>query len=283
MIWVLGIVLALVVGLYLAAPFLAKETAETKANEIEAYRNELKAIERSEAPEKAKRAILQARLLKAAKADAPLAGARSWTFPVVICLALVGGSAGIYGLIGSPNFTPETRQPPPPVMAERPTPDFKDLLPQFEARLAENPNDALGWTLYGRTLMLAGDTPAGLRAYEKALELTDTPDIRREYEAAQKFAAQVQAGPIQSGRRAEDIAAMQTLSPEDRTAAIESMVESLRARLETDPNDPEGWARLLRSRQVLDQIDAGKIDIENLRKALPEQADAIIAQSGWTH
>ena len=49
-----------------------------------------------------------------------------------------------------------------------------------------------------------------------------------------------------------------------------------------NPNDPEGWVRLLRSRKVLGQIDAGKADIENLRQALPDQVDAIIAESGWT-
>lgn len=277
MIWVLGISLALVVGLYLTAPFFAKETRGANSSEIEAYRNELRAIERSEEPDKAKKAIMQTRLLKAAKADAPLAGARSLALPVVICAALIGASAGIYGVIGSPNFTPETRQPPPAVAGPS-APDFASLLPRFEARLAENPEDATGWTLYGRTLMLSGDTASGLRAYERALELTDIPEIRKEYEAALKFAAQVQSGPS-----ADDIAAMQSLSPEDRTAAIESMVDGLRARLESDPNDPEGWTRLLRSRQVLGQIEAGKVDIENLRKALPDQADAIIAQSGWTN
>jgi len=43
-------------------------------------------------------------------------------------------------------------------------------LPRFEARLAENSNDATGWNLYGRTLMLVGETQAGLRAYERALD-----------------------------------------------------------------------------------------------------------------
>ena len=276
MIWVLGITLALVVGLYLTAPFLAKETAEAKTNEVEAYRNELRAIERSEEPEAAKKAILQARLLKAAKADAPMKGAQSLTLPVVICLSLVGASAGIYGLIGSPNFKPETRQLPPAV-ADTSLPDFRSLLPRFEARLAEDPNDATGWTLYGRTLMLAGDMANGLRAYERALELTDTPDIRTEYEAALKFAAQARSGPS-----ADDIAAMQSLSPEDRTAAIENMVDGLRARLETDPTDVEGWVRLLRSRKVLGQDGAAKADMDALRRALPDQAEAIIAQSGWT-
>jgi len=62
---------------------------------------------------------------------------------------------------------------------------------------------------------------------------------------------------------------------------IEGMVESLRARLEDDPTDAVGWARLLRSRKVLGQKEEGTADIEALRKALPDQADAIIAGAGW--
>ena len=276
MIWTLGIVLAVVVSLYLAAPFLANETTASKTDEIEAYRNELRAIERSEDPDTDKKAILQAQLLKAAKTDAPITGGRSLVLPGLISLSLVGASLGIYGFVGSPNFSPETRQAPPPV-AENPSNDFAALLPRFEARLAENQEDATGWYLYGRTLMLAGDTPAGLRAYEKALELTDTPEIRKEYEAVQKFASQIESGPS-----AEDIAAMQGLTEADRTAAIEGMVDMLRTRLETDPTDAQGWARLLKSRKVLGQDEAAKTDIENLRQALPDQADAIIAQSGWS-
>ena len=124
--------------------------------------------------------------------------------------------------------------------------------------------------------MLAGETEAGLRAYERALELTDTPEIRKEYEAAKRFADQIKSGPD-----ADTIAAMQNLSEEDRAAAIEGMVEGLRARLETEPNDPQGWVMLLRSRKILGQEDKAKADMETLRQVLPDQADAIIAQSGW--
>ena len=59
------------------------------------------------------------------------------------------------------------------------------------------------------------------------------------------------------------------------------MVESLRARLETEPNNPQGWTRLLRSRKVLGQEAEAKADMETLRQVLPDRADAIIAQSGW--
>ena len=74
---------------------------------------------------------------------------------------------------------------------------------------------------------------------------------------------------------------MQNLSEEDRAAAIEGMVEGLRARLETEPNDPQGWVMLLRSRKILGQEDKAKADMETLRQVLPDQVDAIIAQSGW--
>lgn len=274
MIWVLAIALALILSLYLVAPFLSQDTTLTVDSEVEAYKAEIRAIEHSEDPDTEKIALLQARLIKAAKTAAPAVGPRSFLAPALISLGIAGSALGIYAVLGSPNFTPEERQAPPPMVAEN-TQDISSLIPRFEARLAENPNDATGWYLYGRTLMLTGDTVAGLRAYERSLELNDTPEIRREYEAAQTFAAQIQSGPTP-----EDIAAMQNLSEADRAAAIESMVEGLRARLDAEPNDAQGWARLLRSRKVLGQDTAS--DIKALREALPDQADAIIASSGIT-
>ena len=281
MIWLLGLGLVIAVSLYLIAPFIAREVNSSPSAELSSYRDELRAIEQSEEPEAAKKAILQARLLKAARTESPLVSARTMIAPVLITLGLLGGSLGLYSQLGAPGFTPEIPQAAPELAATDPQDneptDLRTLLPRFEARLAENPNDATGWNLYGRTLMLVGDTDAGLRAYERALELSDTPDIRKEYEAAKTFASQIEKGP-----NAEDIAAMENLSEEDRTAAIEGMVESLRARLENDPSDAKGWLQLLRSRKVLGQIEAGKADIEALRKALPpKQAEDIIALAGW--
>lgn len=50
---------------------------------------------------------------------------------------------------------------------------------------------------------------------------------------------------------AADIAAAQDMSPEDRQAMIGSMVESLEARLAENPNNIEGWLRLVRSHMVM--------------------------------
>jgi cytochrome c-type biogenesis protein CcmH len=47
--------------------------------------------------------------------------------------------------------------------------------------------------------------------------------------------------------------AMESASPEERLAMIEGMVERLAARLQNQPEDAEGWARLGRSYMVLQQ------------------------------
>ena len=275
MIWALGVALGLALSFYLIAPFISRVVTLHESEEVMAYRAELQALEKSDTPDAAKIALLQNRLLKAAKTDAPRQSEPSKWLPAALTVGLLGGTVGIYAAIGSPNFTPETRQAAPAAPPDAGQ-DFQSLLPRFETVLAENPEDAKAWNLYGRTLMLSGDAEAGLRAYERSLELEDTPEVRREYEAAKKFASSTTSGPS-----AEDIAAMQSLSLEDRTAAIEGMVESLRARLAREPSDVDGWTRLLRSRKVLGQIEQGEADIIALRRALPAQADAIIAQSGW--
>ena len=275
MIWVLGIGLGLAVSLYLVAPFLAAKMEVQTDAEIRAYRDELRALEASDIPDAAKITQLKARLLKAAKNETAQSGPRSLGLAGGIGVCLISASLGLYHFLGTPNFTPEIRQAPPAAASTGET-DFAAFLPRIEARLAENPEDARGWTFYGRTLMLAGETEAGLRAYERALELTETPELRKEVEAAKRFAEQIQSNPD-----AQTIRDIQNLSEADQDAAIEGMVESLRARLETDPNNPEGWAQLLRSRKVLGQEEEAKADIETLRQVLPEQADAIIAQSEW--
>jgi cytochrome c-type biogenesis protein CcmH len=58
-------------------------------------------------------------------------------------------------------------------------------------------------------------------------------------------------GSAAPGPTAEDIAAAQQMSPQDQQAMINGMVERLASRLEANPDDPEGWARLINARMVL--------------------------------
>ncbi|NIA72222.1 c-type cytochrome biogenesis protein CcmI [Pelagibius litoralis] len=68
------------------------------------------------------------------------------------------------------------------------------------------------------------------------------------------------------GPSGADIEAMQALSPEERAAFVRSMVEGLAARLEEQPDDPDGWLRLARSYAVLGNGEAAG---EALARAAP--------------
>jgi cytochrome c-type biogenesis protein CcmH len=54
-----------------------------------------------------------------------------------------------------------------------------------------------------------------------------------------------------AGPTAQDVAAAQAMSPEERQAMIRGMVDRLAARLEQNPGDTEGWVRLARAYDVL--------------------------------
>jgi len=58
-----------------------------------------------------------------------------------------------------------------------------------------------------------------------------------------------------SGPTAQDVAAAQSMSPEERQAMIRSMVDRLAARLEQNPNDKDGWVRLAHAYDVLGETE----------------------------
>jgi cytochrome c-type biogenesis protein CcmH len=67
---------------------------------------------------------------------------------------------------------------------------------------------------------------------------------------------ETQAGPkTPAGPTAQDVAAAQSMSPDERRVMIRSMVERLAARLEQNPGDKEGWARLAHAYEVLGDTD----------------------------
>ncbi|MGH6922213.1 MAG: c-type cytochrome biogenesis protein CcmI [Propylenella sp.] len=73
------------------------------------------------------------------------------------------------------------------------------------------------------------------------------------------------------GPNAEDVVAAETVSPDEQKEMIEGMVSGLAARLEANPDDADGWLRLIRSYVVLGRIDAAA---EAARAALAGVSDA---------
>jgi cytochrome c-type biogenesis protein CcmH len=63
--------------------------------------------------------------------------------------------------------------------------------------------------------------------------------------------SQPSAGSPSAGPSSRDVAAAQSMSPEERQAMIRGMVDRLAARLEQNPDDKEGWNRLAHAYDVL--------------------------------
>ncbi len=89
-------------------------------------------------------------------------------------------------------------------------------------------------------------------------------------EPASQVVAATQTTPTPpQGPSQADIQAANALSPQERNAFIDSMVEGLKARLEANPNDRDGWLRLGRSYGVLGRWDDARAAYESGLKHFP--------------
>ncbi|WP_186376659.1 c-type cytochrome biogenesis protein CcmI [Agrobacterium sp. DE0009] len=78
-------------------------------------------------------------------------------------------------------------------------------------------------------------------------------------------------GKAGTGPTAADVAAANDMAPADRQAMIEGMVASLDAKLKENPDDVEGWMRLMRAYSVLkNQAKAGEALRDGLQAFPPE-------------
>ena len=90
----------------------------------------------------------------------------------------------------------------------------------------------------------------------------------------------------QPGPSAGDIAAAQNMSPADRQAMVETMVQRLAARLEERSDDLAGWLRLVRAYTVLDRKDDAQKALARAKSQFAgnaqaiEQLDALAAELG---
>ena len=74
------------------------------------------------------------------------------------------------------------------------------------------------------------------------------------------------APAARSGPSREDVEAIENMTPEERAAMIESMVDGLAARMEEEPDNLEGWLRLAQSYLVLGREPEA---LAALRRAVP--------------
>lgn len=143
-------------------------------------------------------------------------------------------------------------------------PDVSTMIERLAARLETTPGDVKGWRMLGWSYFYTGRYKEAVAAYAKAVALEpNSEELKLEYEEVKAKASESgnpqTASPSQAETAAkegaepsaEDVSRFQAMPPQERTAAIRSMVDGLASRLESSPRDVEGWARLMRSRVVL--------------------------------
>ncbi|HEV7308234.1 c-type cytochrome biogenesis protein CcmI [Ensifer sp.] len=81
------------------------------------------------------------------------------------------------------------------------------------------------------------------------------------------------SGAAPGNPSADDVAAAQSMTAGDRQEMIRGMVGSLESRLKENPDNLEGWLRLIRSHVVLDQRDKAAAALKEGLRAFPAEGD----------
>ena len=83
------------------------------------------------------------------------------------------------------------------------------------------------------------------------------------------------APPVAAGPSAGDVAAAQNMSPADRQAMIETMVQRLADRLDQDGSDLGGWLKLVKAYSVLDRKDDAEKALARAKSQFTGNAPAL--------
>lgn len=81
--------------------------------------------------------------------------------------------------------------------------------------------------------------------------------------------------PSAPGPGAADVAAAAQMSSQDRDSMVRGMVARLAARLESEPNDIDGWVRLVRAYGVLGEKDKAADALKRARAAFKDNQEAL--------
>lgn len=135
----------------------------------------------------------------------------------------------------------------------------------IEAALARDPMDYKAWIALAEIRSAQGESNAAKEAIETARgHYAAAPFVLQKLDqTAQALGLDIlQATPGTRGPSDDDIAAASGMSETDRNAMVEGMVAGLAAKLEENPDNPDGWIMLVRSYSVLGKPDKARISYE---------------------
>ncbi len=148
----------------------------------------------------------------------------------------------------------------------------------FRHVLALDPGNAIARYSVGRAKIIRGDAPGGLTDWRAVMGSLAANDPRREGLAADIASVEKTGKPAPLQAPPPPAPAQQA----DASAMIHQMVDGLASRLKTNPDDPEGWVRLVRAYTVLGETgkrDAALVQARQRYAARPDvlrQLDAAL-------
>ncbi len=191
--------------------------------------------------------------------------------------------ASLRAYAGQIDAKPQSTSAPAPAPDAAGLPAVDTMIAKLVARLEKHPDDVTGWKTLGWSFLNMDRPEEAAIAYETALKLEPGDiEIKKGLEAAKSAQTATTQAPSSNpapSPTADDIKAAEGLSEPQRNSMIRGMVDKLAARLETSPNDEDGWSRLMHSRMTLGEKDAAKTA---LTKALETFASDAAAKSRLT-
>jgi cytochrome c-type biogenesis protein CcmH len=138
--------------------------------------------------------------------------------------------------------------------------DMKTALRGWQSLLADSPADA-GWIDETRQRIADAAKAMGLDPAK------ETPDSK-----PAAVAAGHDEGALEGGPDTPEGEAIKQMPQSQQQAMIEAMVAKLAARLNANPDDPEGWRKLARAYQVM-----GRVELANQASQKAAEAEARLA------
>lgn len=151
-----------------------------------------------------------------------------------------------------------------------------DAKAAFQRALKLDPKEFRPAYFLGLAKEQDGDKKGAIEAWQALIAGNpDAADFLRQEIArvgGQPQAAPDGAGP---GPSKDDVAAAQTMTPEERGKMIQGMVSGLAERLKSQGGSPEEWMKLIKAYSVLGQADNARNALADARKALASSPDAV--------
>lgn len=161
----------------------------------------------------------------------------------------------------------------------------------FEKAAAQNPDDYRPQFFLARTLLQDGKNQEAKQLLNAFLERSsaDAPwraqiedAIRRIDGETASAQAPATATPPAKGPSAADVEAAASMSNDQRKEMIEGMVAGLQAKLEAQPDDLEGWKRLISSYMIMQKGDDAKAALQQALKLLPDDKRSLLVEHAKT-